>query len=171
MAKWISSAGGPLILVPGNAVRSWQGINGSSFPSVASDYERACSVREYVEVMPLSGEDTIIFGEEPLQTTWLPRHENFGGVFIRWICAENEEAIIDSLDNLKLNAQENTGLNFTVRSDVPMRLFDAAFSGSAALASDEGLVIQIAPGAYKLTTIECSPTPKTKFLAHRIIPA
>jgi Immunity protein 21 len=77
--NWIKSVGGPLICVERELAPLWLGIVGNGVSDrfvtpLASDYDRACAVSDYVGSVDLPRGKALILGDMPLETTvWRPQ--------------------------------------------------------------------------------------------------
>ncbi len=82
---WMESGGGPLLLVPGEYLPFWGGIDpptdgrqivahfrygGDDAP--ATDYDRACDVDDYLGVIEVGSGCGVVLGDEPLPTAIVP---------------------------------------------------------------------------------------------------
>ncbi|WP_433351889.1 Imm21 family immunity protein [Microtetraspora malaysiensis] len=139
---WVTSLGGPLILVPESACRHWQGApiehSGSE-----GDYGRACAVDGYIGLIDVGPTQALVLGEEPADTTFLPEQKTL----LRWCAAESAddlvEAAIEVIDSGTVPEDEE--LIWAVHE--PLILFDSAFSHKE-ITSEEHLRIELTPGRY-----------------------
>src|SRR5258708_35074880 len=80
--RWMESNGGPLLLVSGEHLPSWEGTespsdgrqieaqfrwNGQGAPDTG--YDRACDVKQYVGLLTIGVGQGMVLGDEPLSTT------------------------------------------------------------------------------------------------------
>jgi hypothetical protein len=90
-SKWIESGGGPLMIASGSVAPAWSGTRPSMRPAEASDYRRACAIRDDVGTVPIGVADALILGDEPDSTTVVASE---GDIFlVRWRCADSEDAL------------------------------------------------------------------------------
>jgi hypothetical protein len=93
--KWVSTGGGPLILVPVEVALHWRGTDGIGPSSEVweswgedefsgTDHGRACGVDDYLGVLGCGPGECLVLGDEPMQTTILPAKD--GGLIVRWMC-------------------------------------------------------------------------------------
>jgi hypothetical protein len=159
--KWISSAGGPLIVLPDSLRPQWRGVKQGG-GIAASDYELACGVDGYVGVIRKAGQEILVLGDEPLQTAvaWL------GGrpCLVRWAfapSAEYAESVLADIDpGLLQGPLESTEVHFT---SAPLVVMD---SGDAGEEVDELLHFEVEPGNYSVRVYHLAPSVDTKFLIH-----
>ncbi len=98
---WVSSMGGPLVVVPLSALHQWGGctedgviVGGSNQPD---DYDRACAVEEYAEVISVGdphAASALVLGDEPATTCYLPERRTF----LRWLAAESDAALFTAAE-------------------------------------------------------------------------
>src|SRR5438270_663817 len=82
---WMDTELGPLLLVPGEHLSSWEGIDPPSagrhveakFRShdpndPATDYDRACDIKDYLGLIEIGAGKGLVLGGEPLSTAWWP---------------------------------------------------------------------------------------------------
>ncbi len=70
--NWIQSDGGPLICILASAAHSWLGIDGigpDGSENGETDYDRACSMSDYLDLIQVSGSVAIILGDAPMATS------------------------------------------------------------------------------------------------------
>ena len=98
--KWVSTNGGPLVIIPVEIAHLWRGDGGLGLPNgdlslvwetvkTRTDYGRACGIEDYLGVLQVGPGRCLVFGDEPLATAFLPTQD--GGIFVRWVHAESEE--------------------------------------------------------------------------------
>ena len=164
--KWLNSTGGPLILMERQGLRSWRGSVKLTENQTAgdvlylSDYDRACSVEDYVGVIPVGSSQALIFNDEPLQTTWWPVDKR-GGIVVRWRWAPNQEAIVDVMSKLAVE-WENTGIDINYPKG-DLIIFDSALHFEEV---DASLDVQLEPGTYAVQTAEYEPNQQVSLLFH-----
>jgi Immunity protein 21 len=173
--KWIRSAGGPLLFLPENHLRTWNGIldetgNDAFDPGGGSstDYDRACASTEYVELISVGDGAGIVLGDEPFPTAWRPPAEGGWGFFVCWSCEDSEETVANRLDSIAESIFESTGLAFEMSSDKGV-LFDSACPGKQAH-EDDHLEITLAAGTYEIQTGFIKNEGKIGLILHRLMP-
>jgi Immunity protein 21 len=86
--NWIQTTGGPLVLLPQIGQEAWGGAEG-----VASDYDKACRVSDYLGVVDFRGQLALVLGDEPHQATILACIGE--QLIVRWVYAQNANAIVE----------------------------------------------------------------------------
>jgi hypothetical protein len=185
--NWVVSNGGPLLLVPGEHLLSWGGVeppadgrridaqfrfNGRDEP--ATDYDRACdvSMAGYVGLLDIGTGQGLLLGDEPLSTAWLPAAtssdggDDTGGLLIRWVYANRKADVVAALAHVPQTAWRDEGVVLRVGHE-PLYLLDAACPGSE-LEGDSYLTIPLPPGRYAIATAEYEPDSHTSLLLHRL---
>lgn len=153
--RWIASAGGPLVLVPWTMVAQWRGASDGG-----DDYAAACAVDDYVGVIQWDGVDVLVLNDEPLATT-CPTADLT--VFLRWMYAPNEDAIMSVVHNLANHLpQQESGVVFECRA-ARYALFDAGTFGRNVV---EMIEVEIAPGTYVVETHVLKPNSEVGLIAH-----
>jgi hypothetical protein len=61
---WVTSAGGPLILIPESACHLWGGAP-RTYPDEEGDYGRACDVDGYVGLIDVGAAQALVLGDMP----------------------------------------------------------------------------------------------------------
>ncbi|WP_284428237.1 Imm21 family immunity protein [Acidovorax sp. SUPP2522] len=84
--KWVNTNGGPLVGASENVISSWKGVDGSSSGASESDYDRACSVVDFLGVVDCGGFPVIVFGDEPLQSAFVHCNDN---LVVRWVSCKS----------------------------------------------------------------------------------
>ncbi|WP_055643923.1 Imm21 family immunity protein [Streptomyces venezuelae] len=96
MTDWVSSMGGPLVVVPVTVLREWGGCTDEGIivgeGDEPDDYDRACGVDELAGVIDVGsgGGRALVLGDEPAMTMYLPERR----AFVRWIGAYSEEELV-----------------------------------------------------------------------------
>lgn len=166
--KWISSTGGPLILIKTSCLQYWKGIFGISNESQGNsitDYERACEINDYVGLIDVGSCKALVLGEEPFETTWLST-EDGSGILVRWVWADNDKQVLAALKNLSLNQiWDATGIEITFSTE-SLILFDS--SNSYDFLRNK-LDIKIQPGTYTINSLFFKPDERVNLLIHRLI--
>lgn len=151
--RWIESGGGPLLLLPAERLTAWTGhtlkpeMNGQS--SNESDYERACAVEDYIGVVAVAGTESIVLGDEPMATAWVPVSAT-EGIITRWVCGEDQARACEYLGHIEEGIWRSTGVSLVVEGG-PLYLFDAAWPGSDVTVF-EYLTLSLDAGNYSFDT-------------------
>ncbi len=163
--KWIESAGGPLVMIGESSVSDWSGIE---YVGDSTDYQRACSIEDYLGIIEVQSGSAIVFGDEPLRTCWIPDGKR-GGVIVRWIYGQDETSLIEIALTGPGSGQFELVSEDSFRSrDEVHRLFDAAIPGGL-LRSEEHLSLNLAIGSYAIKTMVVRvETPETAVLLHEL---
>lgn len=159
--EWISSAGGPLILLEQTYFSCWKGVNSDSEPT---DYDRACTIDEYIGLISISDGNAIVLGDMPMSTAWYPIPNRPEGIIVRWGYANNEVSIVKAISIIPKNVWLNTGLFFQVRHP-SLSLFDSACDSEDI---EESLSIKLGEGNYSIDTAEYKPDEETWLVLHRL---
>jgi hypothetical protein len=154
--QWITSAGGPLVLVPEGMAGEWRGATADGL-----DYDAACAVSDYAGIIRWHGADVLVLNDEPLATTSFVAAGRL--MFLRWMYAPSEAAILDLLpgiDQLLPPACAETGLVLSSRSHA---LFDAGAPGDRV---EPILRVEVEPGRYSVQTHVWKPNADIGLLVH-----
>ncbi len=154
--RWISSEGGPLILIGKNSLLNWKGAEGG-------DYERACSVDDYAGIITVAGSHALILGDEPCQTA-VYEAESLGLLIVRWQWAESEASVQSVVERLSIEdfKDPEEEIDYKV-DDNSLLLFDSVLSGKDA----EGLSVTLAGSNYLVSTICYTPNDETSLILHK----
>jgi len=143
---WISESGpGPLVVVRKTLLDSWRGVNAPAGES--SDYGRACTVDE-LGCVDIKGGVALVLGDDPLRTTWIPKPQ--GGMFVRWVTADDEAAAIAATDTGADATWTPTGCTFTTAGGAHV-LFAASAAGTD-VTSEGGLTFDLREGEYSVSS-------------------
>lgn len=162
--KWINSNGGPLILSSKKSAELWSGIRGSSISSDKTDYERACAVSDYIEVIQCGDYDLLVLGDEPMQSGFFSNNEII--CIARWVFCESPgvaDVILKKIPNNLIRLTEDKFIKFP---NGGLIIFDSALSFSEIEVSDTKSIDQ---GIYRVTTELFKPEKKNSFIIHRLI--
>ncbi|MEY9904864.1 hypothetical protein ABIA35_001080 [Catenulispora sp. MAP12-49] len=144
---WVENEGGPLLVAPESELAHWGGSTGDDGPvETWGDYGRACSVRGYLGLVDVGGQQALVLGDEPAPTTYLAEER----MFLRWVAADSEAELIEAGQRALQNGvqwDEDEGLMWVIRE--PVVLFESWLSGME-LEPDNHLVIDIEPGRYRV---------------------
>lgn len=171
-SSWIKSGGGPLICMEKQLAPYWRGTRTSGGHSTnkifANDYDRACSVSDYVGKISIDDQQALILGDMPLQTLIWETDSNLP-ILVRVFYADPYTDVVE-----KLNAMQN--LDFSNPIEIidfdiifgHMIVFDSAYSGSDL--SKLQLSFELPQGKYMVVTKQFEPDDRTSVLLHKFIP-
>jgi hypothetical protein len=159
---WIESAGGLLLLLEENLLPFWRRCFSDSGDAL-TDYDRACDVNDYISAKDVDSGRAIVLGDEPLSTTWWTSTNKKQSFLVRWDCAENETAVIESLKYLPEISWQKTDVEFQVKEG-KLILFDSACSGSNI---DDCLRIEISKARYAIEMLHYKPDNQTSLILYR----
>src|SRR5262245_38375807 len=90
---WLDTDAGHLILMPAHSRSQWSGIKApedgrvvqarsrwNDAGDLATDYDRACDINDYVGIIDVGSGRGIVLGREPLPATWVPTRQ--GGILV-----------------------------------------------------------------------------------------
>ncbi|WP_212996721.1 Imm21 family immunity protein [Winogradskya consettensis] len=136
---WVSSLGGPLVVVPRSALTLWDGGD-------EGDYGRACAVDGYLGLVAVGQQRALVLGDEPTLTTYLPAER----LFLRWAAAYEEADLVSAARRAVRDGVEwDAGEDVRWVVDGPVVLFDSVWPG-ADLEPDNHLVVDLLPGTYRV---------------------
>lgn len=172
--QWVQSNGGPLLLLARSLLPEWGGsLRGTTGMDAefrwrgegpATDYDRACDIKDYTGLIPVGSGHALVLGDEPLMTCWWPSSKD-GGLLVRWVCADSEPFL--------QNPQGLVGIRFTTTPHVlhavegEHRLFDSALPGTD-VSPNNALLVELEPGSYEVATGQFTPDSRTELLLHRL---
>lgn len=159
--RWISSAGGPLVLLPKVLLPRWQGTCG-----VPSDYDVACGAEGYVGVIEKAGSQVLVMGDEPLQTAISLLNGRL--CLVRWVYAPSPGVAESALVAMEPAHLRGPLESVAIRMESsPLVLMDAGASGEH---PGDTLELELEPGAYRVHVYEFAPARDMKFLVHEFEP-
>ena len=90
--RWVTSLGGPLILIPQSACHLWNGAPPDYPDDEEGDYGRACAVDDYIGLIDVGHAQALVLGDYPAQTTFLPDH----GILLRKIAGNDDDEVLEA---------------------------------------------------------------------------
>lgn len=82
---WITSTGGPLILIPESACDQWGGAL-DDYSDRTGAYGRACAVNDCVGLIDVGPAKALVLGDHPADTTFVPER----GSLLRVIASDDD---------------------------------------------------------------------------------
>ena len=179
--NWISSTGGPSIIISNKSKENWSGV--ATYKSIkegefieAEDfldpsqchYGRACTIEDYLGIIDFSeGEKVIVIGDEPSSITILMDADTL--YIIKWYSGESKESFeqyinLKNFEQVKWNLELNVELN--LRDYV---LMDASAVGLD-LEGEEMIHFHMKKGNYLVYTGVYDPDEKTRMILHKLAP-
>ncbi|WP_328789809.1 MULTISPECIES: Imm21 family immunity protein [unclassified Streptomyces] len=160
LVDWVESGGGPLVVVPAEALTRWEGAD-SEGPE--SDYDRACAVVGFTGLLAVGPSHALVLGDEPSSTVFLPEY----GVFVRWLAAETEAELLGGVGAALEDAAWEEGQVWDVPG--PVVLFDSAWPGSE-VEPDNHARVDLAAGRYEVRAALVQPNSETAFQLVQLVP-
>jgi hypothetical protein len=137
-SPWITSLGGPLILVPESVCQHWNGAP-RDWPDSEGDYGRACAVDGYIGLIGVGPHHALVLGDDPARTTFHPGHS----LLIRTIAIDDDTDLDAILDRILPTIAWEEQLTWDVPG--PVMLFDSVCSyGQVTEAGEDHLRINLA---------------------------
>lgn len=177
---WVQGNGGPLLLLSKNHLCEWQGSDPPSNGrvveaifrwdgpgSIATDYDRACDVEGYINVIKVGQSDAVVLGEGDYRTTWWSGNLETSGILVRGIGWDSLEDIIEVLNQPDAIPWQDMELRFTVE-EPPFVLFDSSEVALDEILGDS-IGVPLSCGAYRIKTAFYSPHPKLSLILHRFV--
>jgi hypothetical protein len=153
--RWISTTGGPLILMSKTSLPKWNGIGSDGFEAW-SDYDRACAVDDYLGIINVGDDEALVLGDMPSHTASVVV-DSGTILFIRWIWADDENQVVNAINKFSIGQQEWAKTDLEIRfplSDID--LFDSSYPGESV---EETLEMTIEYGNYTARTLSYEPNP------------
>jgi hypothetical protein len=156
--EWITSEGGPLIIIGRKSLADWQGIE-------SNEYDRACAVDDYAGVINVSTSQALVLGDEPCQTA-IYHSKSLGVLIVRWQWAKSESSVQNIVECLTAEdfkkAEEETDYRV---DDSSLLLFDSVSAGDGVT----GMSLSLPEATYRVATICYAPDDDTSLILHRFI--
>jgi hypothetical protein len=167
MLKWVSSSGGPLIMMPRPALAAWLGNTASAANDFYSDYDRVCEVTGVGGFLQVGAYQAVIIGED-CSTTWVS--DGGGGWVVGWVYAESNDEVLRVLKGLDhavpVLVWEFMGTFTTPGACI---LFDSAEAGDDI--RGDSLGIPLASGMYAIRSAFWDVDDSTRLLLHHFAPS
>lgn len=158
-SKWLSSSGGPLIVMDESRANLWGGFEGQP-----SDYEIACQSGNYAEKLIMHNAEILVLGDEPLQTS-IAKSENLI-LILRWKWAEDKADIYEAINEIDLDLISSIESIDIQWGETRLVVFDAADTFNSA----DCLKFQTHSTANNIITFIYEPTAETSVLIHAVSP-
>ncbi len=129
---WVTSMGGPLIVIPTSALAAWRGCTQSGVMAgdgtAPDDYDRACAVDGLAGVITVgeNGTQALVLADEPATSCYLPEPR----AFLRWLAADSEAGLRAAAEAVLADPATEWEQCGTWVSDGPAVLMDSAEAGS-----------------------------------------
>jgi hypothetical protein len=175
--KWITSAGGPFLLVDEENLLTWGGVIDPIPPhgldlyspsGVPTDYDRACNVDGPIGSITVGDAPALVFGEEALCATWLGSAGDDEGKIVRYSFADSEKEVLQSISTMPETAFTQRQLFSVSRSH--LFLFDSAIAGgNIEKFPSDYIAIELPCGTYDVATATYSPEHRMYVIVHRFV--
>lgn len=137
--QWVRSDGGPLMVLERRLLSHWEGSDAPSGGriveaesrwglDVATDYDRACDVSDWIDSIRVGDGEALIFGGDESAATWLPGEYGADGVVIRWEFADSEDGVMESARAWASSELKGTEISFSSQTS-SLVLFAATETG------------------------------------------
>jgi hypothetical protein len=142
-ATWVTSLGGPLILIPQSGCPLWGGAP-PSYSDEEGDYGRACAVDGYIGLIDVGHTTALVLGDHPARTRFLPDH----GILLREIAGVGDDEVLAATLERLANIGWESQLTWEITE--PLILFDSVndYPYVVLSAGEEHLRIDLPPGRY-----------------------
>ncbi|MCA1425731.1 hypothetical protein I6F29_07495 [Bradyrhizobium sp. NBAIM16] len=151
--KWISTTGGPHLLIADEQLPYWQGIEGwrdHLDPTDQSDYARACRVTTWLGSIPCQKGSAVVLSGEAGDMAWYSEGQAERGLLVQWLGVDDERLIEPALFSPQLRDRLESSsagrLEFETGASGAMRLIDASDRGTSV--RGEHQVLTLRPGRY-----------------------
>jgi hypothetical protein len=168
--EWINTTGGPLICGEREVGLHWRGTKGRSVDdgdATKTDYERACTIAEYIQRLRCNEGDILVLGDEPLQSTFILMEKGELAI-ARWIYLQPRQNAETILKMAVMEADEICAppIHFNINYG-ELILFDAACDGIQEC--KRYIKANLQQGRYVVTTEKRERNRMFSFLIHRFI--
>lgn len=155
--KWISSFGGPFICTDKETAAQWRGSSGLSIKAVVKnttcDYELACQVYNYAELLGGTIDNVLVIGDVPYEIAWVDIGDG-EGIFIKWIGANSEEQVLSSINKIRAQVFIELPIHFKVNNS-RLVAFDSACQFVDT--GDNHLDFNLPIGTYNISFVNFEP--------------
>ncbi|MBK7351487.1 MAG: hypothetical protein KA180_05195 [Gemmatimonadales bacterium] len=163
-SAWVASGGGPLLVLPDSLLVYWGGADSPDDAAIpraresGSDYDRACQVCGHIGLLDVGPGTGLVLADEPTDTMWARRAGDPGAYLIRWIQAENDDAMFRALEGLT-NLRWEPSAHALLVPQGDLVLFDSAMPGTDILTRHAR--INVKQGRYRISHGLLQPEPDT----------
>lgn len=162
---WVSSEGGPLILLAENHLLSWGGVippqegrlaaatfRWAGANSPATDYDRACDINDVAGLVEVGTGHSLVLSEGDTPTGWWENSAT-RGMLVQGGYGEEETFILSAINKLPENVWKPTSLYMDVEG-FPLYLFDAGLPGANVASSGDYVTFRLTVGSYSIASAE-----------------
>jgi hypothetical protein len=153
--NWVSSMGGPLVVVPVSMTGEWGGFDDAGErdgSAVVTDYDRACAVPDSAGVIGVgTGTGQALVLRNATTACYLPQHR----LFVLWLGADSEEGLIAAARTVLSDATYDWQPSGIWEVDGPAVLVDSFVGGSGLSIEDARVAglpqpapVPISPGRW-----------------------
>ncbi|WP_405061537.1 immunity 21 family protein [Kribbella sp. NBC_01505] len=163
---WVSSMGGPLIVVPVSALGDWRGGRPEgNVTGPDDDYDRACAVEEWAGVIEVGDSaSALVLSGDPATTRYLPDER----MFLRWLAADSEAELLAAAQ-VVLNDPEREWESCGVwETDGAAVLMDSAAAGGE---SEEEAPVDVPAGRWNVLVMDDIEKGPSWLCLVRLVPA
>ena len=153
-----------MLLIEEGALACWNGNSGEN----PTDYDKTLAVNDYLGVIDVDSQCGLLLGGEPTPTWW-PFAGGRGGLLVRWVYADYDDAVINAVRLFPEELWRQTGISIHLLRG-PLILFDSVCPGSDIDCLGTGCVIQLdlSPGRYDISTAIYEPDADTSLVLHKL---
>ena len=145
--QYVSSLGGPRVLLPTEDISRWIQAMGPSPSPDDGLYGLACSVTDYCGVIDPWGKKILIFGDDPSDMYWLPSPD--GGLFFRWIGADSLQQLTDFAKDIARLGNWTESVLWEADSEKYTAMDTCSFHGDDA----PTIQLNLVPGRYRVDSL------------------
>jgi hypothetical protein len=139
---WVTSLGGPLILIPRSACTFWGGAP-RGYPDEEGDYGRAGGVDDCIGLIDVGPAQALVLGDYPARTTFLPGH----GILLREIAGGDDDEVIAAALGALPGLTWESQLTWEITE--PLILIDSVYDYRDVVSAEAGqLRVDLTPGRY-----------------------
>jgi len=154
--NWITTTGGPHLLIADELLLHWQGVEGwrdHRDPADQSDYARACRVTTWLGSITCHQGNAVVLSGDVGDISWYSNGQGDGGSLVQWIGVDDERLIEPALHRPQLRdmleSSDAERLQFEMGASGTMWLMDASNRGSDLRDNHQALALR--PGSYLAT--------------------
>jgi hypothetical protein len=119
---------------------------------------------DYVGVVPCASSSVLVFGDEPLQTTFV--NHALGLVVVRWVSCASADDADGALAAIPTALPQLESPKSILIESERLVLFDAAYAFDM---SPKSMEAKLAPGPYEVSTEKFASPGVFEFLVHRML--